>query len=264
MEITEELQQYVFFKDQLLLKKTDRKEQRIPLGKELPGDMIAGASTQDVYFNDGRRVQAIDLPEPLEEDANWHMVGLRASYDELELADYQSAGKAFQILHWDRHSRFCPVCGTATEQHTPIMKKCPSCGYELYPPISTAIIVLIRRDKEILLVHAHNFRGTFHGLVAGFLEAGETLEQCVVREVMEETGLQVKNIRYFGSQSWPYPSGLMVGFIADYAGGQVKLQNEELSSGAFFSRDNLPEIPRKLSIARKLIDWWLEHGDEEV
>jgi len=158
------------------------------------------------------------------------------------------------------HSRFCPVCGTPMEQQTPIMKKCPECGNEMYPPVSTAIIVLIRKGKEILLVHARNFRGTFHGLVAGFLETGETLEQCVEREVMEETGLRVKNITYFGSQPWPYPSGLMVGFIADYESGEIKLQADELSSGAFYSKDNLPEIPRKLSIARKLIDWWLENN----
>ena len=188
------------------------------------------------------------------------MTGLRASYDYLPLADYQTAGKSFQILYWDEHSRFCPVCGTPMEQHTPIMKKCPECGNEMYPPVSTAIIVLIRKDKEILLVHARNFRGTFHGLVAGFLETGETLEQCVEREVMEETGLKVKNITYFGSQPWPYPSGLMVGFIADYESGEIKLQADELSSGAFYSKDNLPEIPRKLSIARKLIDWWLENN----
>lgn len=131
----------------------------------------------------------------------------------------------------------------------------------MYPPVSTAIIVLIRKGKEILLVHARNFRGTFHGLVAGFLEAGETLEQCVEREVMEETGLKVKNITYFGSQPWPYPSGLMVGFIADYESGEIKLQADELSSGSFYSKDNLPEIPRKLSIARKLIDWWLENNN---
>ena len=124
---------------------------------------------------------------------------LRASYDYLPLADYQAAGKAFQILYWDSHSRFCPVCGTPMEQQTPIMKKCPECGNEMYPPVSTAIIVLIRKGKEILLVHARNFRGTFHGLVAGFLETGETLEQCVEREVMEETGLRVKNITYFGT-----------------------------------------------------------------
>ena len=122
-------------------------------------------------------------------------------------------------------------------------KKCPECGNEMYPPVSTAIIVLIRKGKEILLVHARNFRGTFHGLVAGFLETGETLEQCVEREVMEETGLRVKNITYFGSQPWPYPSGLMVGFIADYESGKIKLQADELSSGAFYSKDDLPKYP---------------------
>ncbi len=137
------------------------------------------------------------------------------------------------------------------------MKQCPACGNEMYPPVSTAVIVLIKKEQEILLVRARNFRGTFYGLVAGFLEAGETLEECVEREVLEETGLKIKNIRYFGNQPWPYPSGLMVGFIADYAGGNLKLQEDELSAAAFFSKDNLPEIPRKLSIARKLIDWWL-------
>ena len=96
----------------------------------------------------------------------------------------------------------------------------------------------------------------FYGLVAGFLEAGETLEECVEREVMEETGLRIKNITYFGSQPWPYPSGLMAGFVADYAGGEIKLQNEELSAGAFYRRDNLPELPTKPSIARRMIDWW--------
>ncbi len=162
--------------------------------------------------------------------------------------------------YWDQHSRFCPACGMPTEHKTPIMKKCPSCAYEIYPPISTAIIVLIRRGEEILLVHARNFRGTFYGLVAGFLEAGETLEQCVQREVMEETGLRVKNITYFGNQPWPYPSGLMVGFIADYESGEIKLQKDELSAGAFYSKENMPEIPRKLSIARKMIDWWLSNN----
>ena len=107
------------------------------------------------------------------------------------------------------------------------------------------------------MVHARNFRGNFHGLVAGFIEVGETLEECVRREVREETGLEIKELRYFASQPWPYPSGLMIGFTATYAGGSLKLQAEELSTGAFFSKDNLPEIPRKLSLARKLIDAWL-------
>ena len=96
-------------------------------------------------------------------------------------------------------------------------------------------------------------------IVAGFLEPGETLEECVHREVMEETGLRIKNLRYFGSQPWPYPSGIMVGYWAEYESGTIKLQNEELSAGAFYGRDNLPEIPKKLSIARKLIDAWLNN-----
>ena len=124
-------------------------------------------------------------------------MGLRASWDYISRACYEKAGKAYQLLYWDSHSRFCPVCGTPTVQTTSITKQCPSCKHEIYPTISAAMIVLIRKEDSILLVHARNFRGTFHGLVAGFLEVGETLEECVRREVREETGLEVDNITYF-------------------------------------------------------------------
>ena len=117
--------------------------------------------------------------------------------------------------------------------------------------------MLIHRQDEVLLVRARNFRGDFYGLVAGFVETGESLEEAVVREVSEETGLTIQNIRYFGSQPWPYPCGLMVGFHADYVKGDVHLQHSELSSGGWFRKDNLPQIPEKLSIARRLIDDWL-------
>lgn len=267
METTEmelSTQWFIFFKDQLLLKKeytaNGENKYSIPYGINPPVTPTTGCKTHEVALTNGNKVKTFTLGQPLPETEEWVMTGLRASYDYLPQADYQAAGKAYQILYWDEHSRFCPVCGTSMEQQTPIMKKCPNCGNEMYPPVSTAVIVLIRKGKEILLVHARNFRGTFHGLVAGFLEAGETLEECVEREVMEETGLKVKNITYFGNQPWPYPSGLMVGFIADYESGEIRLQDDELSSGAFYSKDNLPEIPRKLSIARKLIDWWLENN----
>ena len=221
----QKLRWYLFYRDQLLL-------QERPEGLAIPAGVEPPVAVDRTFTVDYQGAGTA-----------------RAAYDE--------AGKAFQLLYWDTHSRYCPVCGTPTEQTTPICKRCPRCGHELYPPIAPAIIVLIRKGEEVLLVHARNFRGNFHGLVAGFIEVGETLEECVRRDVREETGLEIKELRYFASQPWPYPSGLMIGFTATYAGGSLKLQTEELSTGAFFSKDNLPEIPRKLSLARKLIDAWL-------
>ena len=185
-------------------------------------------------------------------------IGLRASYDVLPLSHYLMAGKARELMHFDATVRFCSVCGAPMRWHTGISKMCTSCEREVWPSIATAIIVRITRGDEVLLVRAKNFRGTFYGLVAGFLETGETLEECVRREVREETNLEVTNIRYFGNQPWPYPSGQMIGFTADYAGGTLRLQDEELSTAAFFRYDHLPEIPHKLSMARMLIDDWLK------
>ena len=140
--------------------------------------------------------------------------------------------------------------------HTPISKRCPQCGREIWPALSPAIIVLVHKGNEALLVHARNFKGDYYGLVAGFVETGETLEEAVHREVAEETGITITNLRYFGSQPWPYPNGLMVGFEADYVAGNIHLQKEELSHGAWFSKEKLPAVPDKLSIARKMIDHW--------
>ena len=214
---------FIFYQDQLLLEKNDNAFS-IPTGKNAPVTTPEGITVHTITTATGMVCKA---------------------------------GKVHEILYWDRSNRFCPTCGTPLVQKEPIMKKCPNCGREIYPVISTAILVLVRKEDSLLLVHARNFKGTFNSLVAGFLETGETLEECVAREVKEETGLDVKNIRYFGSQPWPYPSGLMVGFIADYAGGDIHLQDDELSSGNFYTRDHLPELPRKLSLARKMIDWWI-------
>ena len=247
-------------KQQLLLVK-DGDKFHIPYSVEPPVQLPADTPIHTVGEIQGHPAKAcaLSLEALTEQDTSFIPTDLRASYDVLPLEEYQCAGKASQVLTWDKNSRFCPACGTPTIQTGPITKRCPHCGQEIYPRISPAVIVLIKKEDSVLLVHARNFRGSFKGLVAGFLEPWETLEECVHREVMEETGIRIKNLKYFGSQPWPYPSGIMVGYYAEYESGTIKLQDEELSAGAFYHRDHLPEIPKKLSIARKLIDAWLNN-----
>lgn len=247
---------FIFYNDQLLLEKKNGLYS-IPCSEAAPIEFNT-ATVHKITQLKGIDCLSFAVNSPIEESENYVMMGLRASYDYLSTTLFRIAGKAHQILYWDSNSQFCSVCGTRMEQKEAIMKRCPNCHKEVYPPISTAILVLIRKENSILLVHAHNFKGPFYSLVAGFLETGETLEECVIREVKEETTLKIKNITYFGNQSWPYPSGLMVGFIADYESGELKLQEEELASGNFYTKENLPELPRKLSLARKMIDWWIE------
>ena len=234
---------------------------QIPIGQEPPVKVPIGSSIHYIGTMQEIPCKAYALHTPIsgEEAPIRLMTGLRASYDLLPFEEYKMAGKAFEILNWDQNTRYCPSCGVPTKQISDIGKKCPECRQEFYPHISPAIIVRITKNDSILMVRAKNFRGTYYGLVAGFLEAGETLEECVHREVMEETGIRIKNLKYFGSQPWPYPSGVMIGFTADYESGEIKLQEEELSAGDFFNKENLPEIPHKLSLARKLIDDWLEN-----
>ena len=202
-------------------------------------------------------IKIIRLDNPVVGKEGVQMVGLRKTHAILNPEDYQLAGKGAELLYWDQNTRFCGVCGGTNNWMTDISKKCTECGKEWWPSAATAIIVRIQRNDSILLVRARNFRGNHYGLVAGFLETGESLEQCVKREVQEEVGIKITNIKYFGSQPWPYPFGLMVGFTADYDGGELNLQKEELCEGGWFTRNNMPEIPDKASIARLLIDDWL-------
>jgi NAD+ diphosphatase len=140
-------------------------------------------------------------------------------------------------------------------------KKCPLCGLVNYPRIAPAVIVLVTRGDEVLLARANNFPAAFYSTLAGFVEPGETLEEAVRREVGEEVGITLDNIKYFGSQPWPYPHSLMIGFTADYAGGDIQVDGRELSDAAWFTRDNMPQIPPKLSIARSLIESYLTRAN---
>jgi len=214
---------------------------------------------------DGLPCRAYTITTPA--DVAGHVfVGLRESFQRLNLADYQMAGKAAELLYWDSNTRYCGFCGAPMKRTTAISKQCTHCGKEVWPQVSPAIIVRIERKDEqgqeqILMVHARNFRRSeMYGLVAGFVETGETLEECVKREVWEETHLHITNIRYFASQPWPYPCGIMIGFTADYVSGEIKVQKEELTQANWFARNNMPPIPDKMSIARMLIDDWYEKG----
>lgn len=242
---------FVFCQSDLVLEKTTD-GYRIPT--EPPTELKPWTTVMNV---DGEKAYRIDLP--LLGNESYEMCGLRQSYYKLSEEEYLKAGKCHELLYWDQSTKYCGVCGGLMKFHTDISKRCEHCGKEVWPQLATAVIVLVRKGDEVLLVHANNFRTDFYGLVAGFVETGETLEEAVHREVMEETGLHIKNLKYFASQPWPYPCGLMVGFTADYDGGKIHLQRSELSKGAWFDKDHLPHIPEKLSIARHLIDDWLEH-----
>ena len=192
---------------------------------------------------------------------------LRATWRKLSDAEYQHAGKAWELLYWSEQTRHCSVCGAPMQWHTGISRCCTACQREVWPQLNIAIIVLVHRRDEALLVKARSFRRDFYGLVAGFVETGESLEECVAREVWEETRLHINNIRYFGSQPWPYPLGLMVGFHADYVSGDIRFADGELSEGAFFRHDALPRhvdgtpaIPGTESMARQLINDWISHN----
>lgn len=147
---------------------------------------------------DGEKAYRIDLP--LLGNESYEMCGLRQSYYKLSEEEYLKAGKCHELLYWDQNTKYCGVCGGLMKFHTDISKRCEHCGKEVWPQLATAVIVLVRKGDEVLLVHANNFRTDFYGLVAGFVETGETLEEAVHREVMEETGLHIKNLKYFASQ----------------------------------------------------------------
>lgn len=248
---------FIFCKTDIMLQKVDN-HYSIPLSEESPVTLRPWTHIINVTpMEDGTEVKAIMIDQPITNDSLYEMFGLRPSFYLLSKELYLKAGKCHELLYWDHNTKFCGICGAPMKMHTDISKRCTNCGKEVWPQLATAIIVLVHRNDEVLLVHARNFKTDFYGLIAGFVETGETIEEAVYREVEEETGIKVKNLRYFGSQPWPYPSGLMIGFNADYESGELHLQRSELSKGAWFKKDNLPTLPEPLSIARMIIDDWI-------
>ena len=250
----------IFCKDELL---TDV-HGRLPEGEACPLPLEPWHHVFRLQAPDGEPYSALRLDAPMHLPG-YTQTGLRQAYRLMDAEAYRLAGKARELLHWDAESKYCGVCGTPVKFETEISKRCPECGKELWPQLSTAVIVAVTRGDSLLMVQSRSFRHNYMGLVAGFVETGETLEQAVEREVMEETGICISDIRYFASQPWPFPCGLMVGFTARYASGDITLQRSELRSGGWYTPDAMPAVPGPMSIARRLIDHWLwEQGRPDV
>jgi NAD+ diphosphatase len=181
--------------------------------------------------------------------------GLRTLFSVLEDAHFALAGRAVQLLDWDRSHRYCGRCGTPTEDKAGERARiCPACRLTAYPKLSPAVMALVRREGEILLGRSPHFPPGMYSALAGFVEPGETLEQCLAREVEEEVGVRVSRIRYFASQPWPFPNSLMIAFVCDWLSGEIRPQAGEIEAAAWFNVLQLPKLPSKISIARRLID----------
>jgi NAD+ diphosphatase len=194
---------------------------------------------------------AADTPEP----AGWQWRGLRALFLQIPDPLLAVAGRAFQIVEWDRSHQFCGRCGTRLRDRAgERAKECPACGHVVYPRVSPAMMVLVTRGRELLLARANRFPQAMYSALAGFVEPGESIEDCIHREVREEVGVEVDRLQYVASQSWPFPHSLMIAYTAEYAGGDMHPCDEEIVEAGWFPIDALPQLPNPVSIARQLID----------
>ncbi|MGE5630431.1 MAG: NAD(+) diphosphatase [Caulobacteraceae bacterium] len=250
--------QFLFQQSNLLVKKLE-KEYTIPtsedlayLGHEAMNKLYIG-SLDGCSCYTARYLESGALSDGLE---FW---GLRQLHQQIDDVMLQAAFRAVQIVAWDETHKFCGVCGEATvkkaDEHA---KVCPKCGHTSYPRLCPAVIVAVTKGDKLLLARNKNFAPGLYSVLAGFVEAGETLEECVKREIREEAGIEVKNIKYFGSQSWPFPNSYMLAFTAEHESGEIQIGENEIADARWFSVDEIPKIPGSLSISRKLINWFIE------
>ncbi|MBL4938266.1 NAD(+) diphosphatase [Clostridium sp. YIM B02515] len=251
---------FIFYSDKLLIKADDNKAD-IPFAKSLEDLNITAERTQYLGTLKGHPCYSAEISSDIIDSKSLSFKSLRSLFSILEEDVFILAGKAFQIVNWDKTHQYCGKCGSETyTMESERAKKCPKCGFTSYPVLSPAVITAIIKDKKILLAHNRSFPGKRYGLIAGFVEPGETLEECVKREAMEEVGISIKSIRYLGSQPWPFPNSLMIGFTAEYESGEIKEDGEEIDAADWFEVNNLPEeLPSEISIANKIINWYIEN-----
>jgi NAD+ diphosphatase len=216
---------------------------------------LAPQRRQYLGLYDGKHCFAVEIHESQPLPEGWATLGLRDLFGLVETTLAALSGRAYQLLEWDRNHQYCSRCGTRTEPRTDERaRSCPACGLTSYPPVSPAIMILVTHRGKLLLARKPAFpQGRFSAL-AGFVEPGETLEDTVIRETREEVGVEVRNIRYFGSQPWPFPHSLMIAFTAEYASGEIRPDGVEIEEARWFDPGELPKLPPPISISRRLID----------
>jgi NAD+ diphosphatase len=229
-----------------------------PLANDLASLGLEAESSHFLGLLDGVGCIAVGIVDGVEPPPGSAFTALRPLWTRLDEQLFALAGRAIQIVEWDRTHRFCGRCGSPTED-TPgeRAKRCPACGLLAFPRVSPAMIVRVTRGDEILLAHGQRFPGRMYSVLAGFVDPGESIEEAIHRELREEVGIEVTGLRYFGSQPWPFPHSLMIGFTAEWAGGELQPDPAEIVDAGWFRADDMPRIPPGISIARKLIDDWL-------
>ena len=228
---------------------------RVPLQKN--HNWLGCEALRCLYLGvlNGKQCWAAEAPADAPAPAGMAWQGVRALFSVLDDAHFALARRALQLIEWDRTHQFCGRCGARTEaSREERVRICPACKLAAYPRVAPAVMALVKREKQILLARGRHFPPGMYSALAGFVEPGESLEQCLAREVAEEVGVQISNTRYFASQSWPFPHSLMIAFVCDWVSGDIKPQDAEIEEANWFEVLQLPKLPSKISIARRLID----------
>ncbi len=253
---------YLLIQEGDLVVKNEHETISLPCG-ELPS-CLEQEPTVMIGFWQGKPLRIGKIPRLTTLPAPFSAESFNAYNQRLDNELLTLGGIARNLLSWDNESAHCPRCGSGMERHPGSWgKRCTACKLERFPPTYPCAIVLVKRGAEFLLGRKAIWPEGRYSLIAGFLDSGESLEECAVREVREETGIEITNLRYVGSQSWPFPSQIMAGFVADYAGGDVSVADDELEDARWFTADAPPTLPSKRSIARWIIDRFALGIDQE-
>ena len=256
---------WFIFRGSDLLVAHDGKSIDLPLAVDTAGLGLSYERSHPIGTIGRTACRSLAVPAECVEPAGWAFEGLRSLFGTITETFFAVAARALEICEWDHAHRFCGSCGSPTAlKPGERALECTTCGRLSYPRISPAVIVAVIRDRRILLARAPRFPPGMFSVLAGFVEPGETLEECVAREVLEETGIGVKNLRYFASQPWPFPHSLMVAFTAEHASGEIVVDPSEIVEAAWFAADGLPNLPDPITVARKLINWFVAGPGEKV